>query len=92
MGYELEVVPPAAADYVEVEPRAAALERRWQRANERLAALLADYTTLCRRAEPGQPEWLAAQLDLAEARQRCRALVEEAERLVDVVDDADYRR
>ena len=46
MGYELEVVSPAAADYVEVDARAAALERRWQRANERLAALLAAYTTL----------------------------------------------
>jgi hypothetical protein len=92
MGYELEVVLPAAVDHVEVDPRAAALERRWQHANERLAALLADYMTLRGRAEPGQPEWLAAQLDLAEARLRCRELVEEAETLVDVVNDADYRR
>ncbi len=92
MGYELEAAPPAAAGYVEADSRAAALGRRWQYANERLAALLADYTALRGRAEPGEAEWLAAQLDLAEARQRCHELVEEAERLEDAVNDADYRR
>jgi hypothetical protein len=91
MGYELEAAPPAW-DHVGADPRATALERRWQRANDRLAALLAHYTALRGRAEPGEAEWLAAQLHVAEARQRCHELVEEATRLADADNDADYRR
>jgi sugar-specific transcriptional regulator TrmB len=66
-----------------------ALTRRWHRANERLAAALREYAAVRRMAAPGEPEWVAAQLRVAEARQRWRECAEEAERLAEFADGAD---
>ena len=72
MGYELEA--PAAATIPDPGEDAAdaALERRWQLSNERLAAALAGYAMLHGHAGPDDPAWRAAQLRVAQARQRCR--------------------
>ncbi len=71
MGYELEVRP--ASNHLAIDPDAGVseLERRWLLANERLADALARYTSLRGQLTAGDPAWIAAQLQLAWARQRC---------------------
>jgi hypothetical protein len=74
MGYELEAAAPAMLPEVEIESDGQyhLLERRWQLANERLAEALAGYRALHGRRAPDDSLWLAAQMRLAWARQRCR--------------------
>jgi hypothetical protein len=83
MGYELEARAPAAYTAFYDDGRYPALERRWQLANERLALALAVLAALRGRVTPDDPEWLAAQLRIAQARQRCREASDERERLED---------
>ena len=78
MGYELEAPPPIVSG-PDDDGRRQALERRWQRVNERLAAALAGYHALRGRVAADDPAWLAAQLRLAQARQRCREASDELE-------------
>ena len=83
MGYELEVEasairPDAAGD----DGGVAYLDDRreqdlWQRCNERLAAALAHYRSLRGRVGSTEPAWQAAQLRVAEARQRQQELYDE---------------
>jgi len=80
MGYELEAPPPPLAAALEADERDRALERHWRRANERLAAALAAYRALQGRVATDDPSWLAAQLRLAQARQRCREAGDDLER------------
>ena len=72
MGYELEAAAPAALPEAGDDARCDALERRWQLANERLADALAARRALRGRRGPDDPLWLAAEMRLAWARQRCR--------------------
>jgi len=72
MGYELESPAPAALPDSDGDARQQVLERRWRVANERLAAVLIAYRALRSGADPEDPVWLAMQLRLAQARQRCR--------------------
>lgn len=72
MGYELEATAPPAFAEIDRDDREQALERRWQIANERLAAALAACRALRHQVPPDDPVWVAAQLRLAQARQRCR--------------------
>jgi len=87
MGYELEVeasaaVPDAGADAAYMsDPEHRYLENRWQRASERLAAALAHYRGLRGRVGSAEPAWQAAQLRIAEARQREQELFDEVVRL-----------
>jgi hypothetical protein len=81
MGYELEAPLPLLVSGPDDEGRQQALERRWQRANERLAAALAGYHALRGRVAADDPAWLAAQLRLAQARQCCREANDELELL-----------
>lgn len=73
MGYELEAIirPRHGAD---LDSHQAMLEARWEKANARLAEALASYAALRGKVLPGDPGWLAAQLRIAEARQRCREI------------------
>jgi hypothetical protein len=81
MGYELEApLPPLVSGSID-DDRQQALERRWQRANERLAAALTGYHALHGRVAADDPAWLAAQLRLAQARQCCREASDELELL-----------
>jgi hypothetical protein len=50
---------------------------RWQRANARLAAALTDWRAFSGRRDAGNSDWVAAQLRLAEARQRAREAADE---------------
>jgi hypothetical protein len=83
MGYELEVeagaaVPDAGGDdacALYREDRY--LEDRWQRCDERLVAALAHYRSLRGRVDRAEPAWQAAQLRVAEARQRRQELYDE---------------
>ena len=77
MGYELEA--PALFVELDGDDRQQALERRWQLANERLAAVLTGYHALRGRVPSDDPAWLAAQLRVAQARQRCREAGDELE-------------
>jgi len=77
MGYELEA--PALFAELDGDDRQQALERRWQVANERLAAVLTGYHALRGRVPADDPAWLAAQLRVAQARQRCREAGDELE-------------
>jgi hypothetical protein len=72
MGYELESAAPPPRPDADGDPRLEALERRWHVANDRLAAALAGYRELRGQAASGDPAWIAAQLRVAQARQRCR--------------------
>jgi len=72
MGYELEAPALLCFPKPDGDRRQQALERRWQLANERLAAALGGYHALRGRVPPDDPAWVAAQLRLAQARQRCR--------------------
>ncbi len=81
MGYELESpVARARPDPAEDE-RYRALEHRWRLANERLAAALGGCHALRGHAARGDEAWIAAQLRLAQARQRCREVADEVELL-----------
>jgi hypothetical protein len=92
MGYELES-PRAPLRLLAEDPDAAGwLEQRWLRANERLAEALADYAALRGRAQPGEPAWIAAQLRIAEARRRCRALADDVAYLSTPAERAEFRR
>jgi hypothetical protein len=77
MGYELEAPPAWGAPDLDGDVRQQVLERRWQLANERLAAALAGYRALRGHVAPDDPAWLAAQLRVAQARQRCREASDE---------------
>jgi hypothetical protein len=79
MGYELEAPVPVSVAELDDDGRQQALERRWQLANERLAAALSGYRDLRGRVAPDHPAWLAAQLRLAQARQRCREASDDLE-------------
>jgi hypothetical protein len=71
MGYELEVRPASNDSAIDPDVGVSELERRWLLANERLADALARYTSLRGQLTAGDPAWIAAQLQLAWARQRC---------------------
>ncbi len=79
MGYELEATAAPAIAEIDRDDREQALERRWQIANERLAAALAGCRALRRRVPADDPAWVAAQLRLAQARQRCREASDDLE-------------
>jgi hypothetical protein len=79
MGYELDAALPGVFAEPGGDGRYAALERRWRLANERLAAALGGYHALRGRVAADDPAWLAAQLRLAQARQRCREASDELE-------------
>jgi len=79
MGYELEAHAPTAFAEVDRDERQQALERRWQVANERLAAVLVAYRALRREVPSDDPAWVAAQLRVAQARQRCREASDDLE-------------
>jgi hypothetical protein len=81
MGYELEAPAPLSVAGSDDEGRQQVLERRWQRANDRLAAALTGYHALRGRLAADDPAWLAAQLRLAQARQRCREADDDLELL-----------
>ena len=80
MGYELEVEAGAIRPEADCDDSGVAhfddrrLEDRWQRGNERLAAALAHYRSLRGRVSSSEPAWQAAQLRVAEARQRRQEL------------------
>lgn len=80
MGYELEAPLPPTPSAPDDDGRRQTLERRWQRANERLAAALAGYHALRGRVAADDPASHAAQLRLAQARQRCREASDDLER------------
>ncbi len=81
MGYELEAPLPADDPAIDGACRYGLLERRWQLAEQRLAAALAGYAALRGRLAAGDPAWLAAQLRVAQARQRCREASDDLELL-----------
>jgi hypothetical protein len=81
MGYELECLPSANDLDRDDDVRYRALERRWRIANERLAAALTGYHALRGRTERDDPDFIVAQLRLAQARQRCREVADEVELL-----------
>lgn len=80
MGYELEAPAPVTFPELDGDLRLQALERRWQLANERLAAALTGYRALRGRVASDHPAWQAAQLRVAQARQRCREAGDDLER------------
>ncbi|MBS0395875.1 MAG: hypothetical protein JSR54_14740 [Proteobacteria bacterium] len=81
MGYELESpVARGGPDPAEDE-RYRALERHWRLANERLAVAISGCHALRGHVARGEEAWVAAQLRLAQARQRCREVADEVERL-----------
>lgn len=92
MGYELESARPRLHLVADDPEPAGRVEQRWRRANEHLAAALADYAALRGRALPGEPAWIAAQLRVAEARRRCRALADDVAYLWSAPEPTDYRR
>ena len=81
MGYELEVEAGASLPQAAGDAAGVWLEDRWQRSGERLAAALAHYRSLRGRVGSAEPAWQAAQLHLAEARQRQQELYDEIVRL-----------
>lgn len=87
MGYELEATAPAVGHAGTWIGRR--LANRWQRADERLMAAMRAYAEVRRTSQPGDPEWIAAQLSLAEARLRYRECADEIERLSGLLDDSD---
>jgi hypothetical protein len=79
MGYELDLNGTdggAAGGWL-----AQSLAARWQRADARLAAALRDYALVRRSSAPDDPERIAAQLRVAQARLRWRECAEAAESL-----------
>ena len=92
MGYELEAPAPVAYADVDGDDLQQALERRWQSTNERLAAMLTGYHSLRGKVAPDDPAWLAAQLRLAQARQRCREAGDDLELYVSAARQAAFAR
>jgi len=87
VGYELEssaLVHDLAASWIDRR-----LSLKWQRADDRLLHAMRAYADVRRTSAPGNPDWLAAQLALAEARLRWRECAEEIERLAEVAADAE---
>ena len=89
MGYELE--PAALSAPLEGTWIDRRLALRWQRADDRLVAAMRAYAAVRRTAEPGDAVWIAAQLRLAEARQRWRECAQDVERLAEFTDEPDYQ-
>jgi hypothetical protein len=92
MGYELEAPAPVAFPELDGDLRQQALERRWQLTNERLAVALTGCHALRGRVPPDDPAWLAAQLRLAQARQRCREASDDLELYASEVRLSAFRR
>jgi hypothetical protein len=80
MGYELEVEAGAIRPETDGDDSGVVhfddrrLEDRWQRCDERLTAALTHYRSLRGRVSSSEPAWQAAQLRVAEARQRRQEL------------------
>lgn len=91
MGYELEPISVAPCGEVPVDAYFEPLEQRWHAANHRLATAIAGYRSLRDRVAPGDPVWVAAQLRVAEARQRCREVADYIE-IFGLARDAGRRR
>lgn len=81
MGYEVEATAHYRSGNDDLAVRHDVLKQRWRRANGRLAASLASYAAMRGHAVPGDPQWLAAQLRIAEARQRCREVADDIQLL-----------
>lgn len=79
MGYEFEAA--AGRESLESGWHGHALAQRWQRADARLAAALRDCAVLRRSLGSDEPELIAAQMKVAQARLRWRECAEEAENL-----------
>ncbi len=92
MGYELEAAAPLNMPELDGDRRLQVLERRWQLANGRLGAALAGYQALRGGVAPDDPAWLAAQLRLAQARQRCREAGDDLELYASFAGAAALRR
>jgi hypothetical protein len=84
MGYEFEA--GSGRETIESGWHGHALAQRWQRADSRLAAALRDYALLRRSLAADEPELIAAQLNVAQARLRWRECAEEAENLASLPD------
>jgi hypothetical protein len=69
MGYELEI--PTWEEYAATADLRF-LERVWAESHRRLAEAVSRTRTLKGLVENDDPVWLAAQIRVAEARQRCR--------------------
>lgn len=83
MGYELEA--PTIDDYA-IAADLRFLERTWLDAQRRLSEAVARTRTLKGLVENDDPVWLAAQIRVAEARQRCREATDAlSERVVDPI-------
>jgi hypothetical protein len=78
MGYELDDQAGADSGSSWLGQTLAA---RWQRADARLADALRDYAAVRRACPAGDPELIAAQLRVAQARLRWRECAEAAESL-----------
>jgi len=90
VGYELEAAQlgsPSGHGRLE-----RVVATRWNRADERLTLALREYAAVRRIATPGDPDWIAAQLKVAEARLRWRECAEHAERLAELLDGPDLFR
>jgi hypothetical protein len=92
MGYELDALLPAFPVDGEDEGPSEALARRWQLANERLAEALGACRALRGRCRFDDPRWLAAQMRVAWARQRCREACDALERCQGSARDTPLRR
>jgi hypothetical protein len=92
MGYELEAPVPVAVAEIDGDDRQQSLERRWQLANERLAAVLSGYLAIRGQVAADDPAWVAAQLRLAQARQRCREASDDLELLASATRLSAFRR
>jgi hypothetical protein len=90
VGYELETASIGSSSGHGRLQRVVAM--RWNRADERLTRALREYAAVRRTAAPGDPEWIAAQLKVAEARLRWRECADHAERLAELLDGPDLFR
>ena len=81
VGYELELTALAHDSAGSWIDRRLAL--KWRRADDRLLDAMRAYAAVRRTSTPGTPDWVAAQLRLAEARLRWRECAEEIERLAE---------
>ena len=79
MGYELESASDDAARALATDGWFGPLEQRWHAANDRLVTALVGYRSLRGRVAPDDPAWVAAQLRIVEARQRCREVADDIE-------------
>ena len=74
MGYELEASFRQLPRVQASQRDARALQARWLLAQQRLADAVQRYRALRGLVSPGEPAWLAAQLQLSQARLRCREI------------------